>query len=364
MKSSGSFIAAALTAAMLVLAGCGSAPELIPAEQPLPKETIDLIGKKGMQPGTPIYVRIFKEESELEVWKAREDGRFYHFKTYPICNWSGEIGPKIKKGDKQAPEGFYAVGPKQMKPDSSFHVAFNLGFPNAYDRAHDRTGEFLMIHGKCKSAGCYAMTDALAEEIYALAREAFRNGQTAFAVHAFPFRMTNDKLARFKDHKHIAFWKMIKPAYDYFETYRVPPTVAVCERKYVIGVALPATGRIDPEGQCPRLQKQELTPFVPNLLDQQIAAQKGTIVPGQKAREETALAWSDGEAPLPKPVAAPAAAPVPPAVASPTTGSIANPPPASLPGAAHLTAEPAPIKRKTHAKKPVEVPASLGLNAP
>lgn len=364
MKSSGSFVAAALTAAMLVLAGCGSAPELIPAEQPLPKETIDLIGKKGMQPGTPIYVRVFKEESELEVWKAREDGRFYHFKTYPICNWSGEIGPKIKKGDKQAPEGFYAVGPKQMKPDSSFHVAFNLGFPNAYDRAHDRTGEFLMIHGKCKSAGCYAMTDALAEEIYALAREAFRNGQTAFAVHAFPFRMTDDKLARFKGHKHVAFWKMIKPAYDFFETYRVPPTVAVCERKYVIGVALPATGRIDPDGQCPRLQKQELTPFVPNLLDQQIAAQKGTIVPGQKAREETALAWSDGEAPAPKPIAAPAATPIAPVAATPTTGSIANPPPASLPGAAHLTAEPAPVKRRPPTKKPPEVPTSLGLNAP
>jgi len=150
----------------------------------------------------------------------------------------------------------------------------------------------------------------------------------------------------------------------------VPPTVAVCERKYVIGVTLPATGRIDPEGQCPRFQKQDLTPFVPNLLDQQIAAQKGTIVPGQKAREETALAWSDGEAPAPKSVVAPpapapaAAAPATSTTSTSSTGSIQDPPPASLPGAAFLTAEPRPVKRKTPAKKPVEVPTSLGLNAP
>jgi murein L,D-transpeptidase YafK len=349
------WFAAVLTSAAIALAGCGSAPELIPAEQPLPKETLDLIGKKGMQPGMPIFVRIFKEESELEVWKAREDGRFYHFKTYPICNWSGEIGPKLKKGDKQAPEGFYAVGPRQMKPDSNYHVAFNLGFPNAYDRSHDRTGEYLMIHGKCKSAGCYAMTDALAEEIYALARDAFRNGQTAFEVHAFPFRMTDEKLARFKGQKNYPFWAMIKPGYDFFETYRVPPSIAVCERKYVVGVTLPATGRIDPQGSCPRFLKQELTPFIPNQLDQQIANQKGSLVPGAKAREATALAWSDGEAPVPKAVASPATA---------ATGSIANPTSAALPAASHLAGEPVPISRKKPAKKPFEVPASLGLNAP
>lgn len=358
---------AMIAAAALALAGCGSVPELIPAEQPLPKETLDLIGKKGMQPGMPIFVRIFKEESELEVWKARDDGRFYHFKTYPICNWSGEIGPKLKIGDKQAPEGFYAVGPKQMKPDSNYHVAFNLGFPNSYDRANDRTGEFLMIHGKCKSAGCYAMTDALAEEIYALAREAFKNGQTAFEVHAFPFRMTDDKMARFKGHKNYAFWAMIKPGYDFFETYRVPPTIAVCNRKYAVGVTIPATARIDSEGACPRFKKQELTPFVPNLLDQQIASQQGSIVPGPKTREATALAWSDGEAPAATTTPAKTAAPAAPATATTpaaATGSIGGTP-QQLPKASHLTDDPAPaaLARKS-VRKSYEVPASLGLNAP
>ncbi|MBN8912900.1 MAG: murein L,D-transpeptidase, partial [Rhizobiales bacterium] len=157
-----------------LLAGCSTAPELLPpSEQPLTAETISLLGKKGMSTAAPIFVRIFKEESELEVWKMRDDGRFYHFKTYPICNWSGELGPKQAQGDKQAPEGFYTISQNQMNPNSKFYLAFNIGYPNAYDRALGRTGEALMVHGKCKSAGCYAMTDALAEEIYALARDAF-----------------------------------------------------------------------------------------------------------------------------------------------------------------------------------------------
>ena len=141
------------------------------------------------------------------MWKARDDGRFYHFKTYPICNWSGDLGPKEATGDRQAPEGVYSISQTQMNPNSKLYLAFNLGYPNAYDRSWNRTGEALMVHGNCKSAGCYAMTDALAEEIYGLAREAFRGRQTSFDVHALPFRMTNEKLARFQQHKWFAFWR-------------------------------------------------------------------------------------------------------------------------------------------------------------
>ena len=131
------------------------------------------------------------------MWKARDDGRFYHFKTYPICNWSGNVGPKTTLGDKQAPEGFYRVANTQMNPNSQYYLAFNLGYPNAYDRALQRTGDALMVHGKCKSVGCYAMTDALIEEIYTLAREALKGGQESFEVHAFPFRMTEANMARY-----------------------------------------------------------------------------------------------------------------------------------------------------------------------
>jgi murein L,D-transpeptidase YafK len=273
-----------------VLAACSSAPELLPpSEQPLSPETVSLIGKKGMQPGAPIFVRIFKEESELEIWKMRDDGRFYHFKTYPICNWSGELGPKIKEGDKQAPEGFYTISQNQLNPNSKYYLAFNLGYPNAYDRAHGRTGKALMVHGKCKSAGCYAMTDALAEEIYALARDAFRNGQTSFEVHAFPFRMTQEKLDRFKKHKWYAFWKTLKEGYDFFETHRVPPAIAVCERRYVVNAVLAEPQQIDPEGRCPRFLRPALQAFSPRPNEWQLASERLTV-PGPKTRNATEVA--------------------------------------------------------------------------
>ncbi len=221
-----------------------------------------LLGSKGMTSEAPIFVRIFKEESELEVWKQRSDGRFYHFKTYPICNWSGELGPKLKQGDKQAPEGFYTVAMNQMNPNSSFYLAYNLGFPNAFDRAHDRTGDFLMVHGKCKSAGCYAMTDALIEEIYAVSRDALRSGQQSFHVHAMPFRMTEVNMARHAKHQWMPFWQTLKPGYDAFEANRVPPEVAICERKYVVDVVPPQT-RLAADGQCPRFERPIYAAFTP-----------------------------------------------------------------------------------------------------
>ena len=276
---------AAMAALALVLASCASAPVILTAaEQPLPTETLALLGKKGMTPEAPIFVRIFKEESELEIWKARSDGRFYHVKTYPICNWSGDLGPKLAQGDKQAPEGFYTIAPGQMNPNSQYHVAFNTGFPNAYDRANNRTGQSLMVHGNCKSAGCYAMTDALVEEIYALAREAFKGGQQSFAVHAFPFRMTDEKLARFTKHRWYAFWKTLKQGYDSFEVNRVPPQIAVCERRYVVDVVVPAAGRIDPEGRCPAFQRPALQPFAPLVADGKVTEER-VVVPGPKTRD-------------------------------------------------------------------------------
>lgn len=245
-----------------------------------------LLGKKGIEPGAPMFVRIFKEESELEVWKQRDDGRFYHVKTYPICNWSGELGPKTQQGDKQAPEGFYTVNAHQMNPSSQFYLAFNLGYPNAYDRAHGRTGDFLMVHGKCRSAGCYAMTDGLIEEIYALARESFKGGQTVIDVHAFPFRMTPENMDRHKKHKWHAFWSTLKQGYDHFEAHRLPPQVAVCERRYVINVRLNQT-RVDPAGACPAFERPQFEPFTPKPHEQQIASERITV-PGLKTRTAAA----------------------------------------------------------------------------
>lgn len=242
-----------------------------------------LLGKKGMKADAPIFVRIFKEESELEIWKLRDDGRYHHFKTYPICTWSGELGPKLQQGDKQAPEGFYTVHKNQMNPNSSFHLAFNLGFPNNFDRAHGRTGSALMVHGKCRSAGCYAMTDALIEEIYALARDQFTGDQEAFHVHAFPFRMTNENLARHKTSKWYSFWTSLKPGYDHFETSRQVPPIAICEKKYHVNVKpIQQVSRIDPEGRCPAFERPAIEAFVPTPNEK--VAETRVVAPGQKLR--------------------------------------------------------------------------------
>ncbi|TMJ75712.1 MAG: murein L,D-transpeptidase [Alphaproteobacteria bacterium] len=267
-----------------LLASCAGNVELAAHLRPLPTDTMMLLGKKGMDVQAPIFVRIFKEESELELWKQRDDGHFYHFKTYPICNWSGDLGPKVRYGDRQAPEGFYTITREQMNPDSKYHLALNLGYPNAFDRAWKRNGDFLMIHGSCKSAGCYAMTDALIEEIYAIARESFIGGSDSFQVHAYPFRMTDQNMARFASHEAYPFWQTMKEGYDYFELTRKLPTVAVCNRRYVVNVALRNgdPSRLDPEGTCPAFVKPKPDPFRPKPGEQ--FAEQRIVVPGQKMR--------------------------------------------------------------------------------
>src|SRR5215813_12142390 len=275
---------AGLAAVALVLASCANQFEVAPHLRPLPRDTMMLLGKKGMDAQAPIFIRIFKEESELELWKQRDDGHYYHFKTYPICNWSGDLGPKVRYGDRQAPEGFYAIAREQMNPDSKYHLAMNLGYPNAFDRAWNRNGDALMIHGGCKSAGCYAMTDALIEEIYAIARESFLGGNDSIPVHSFPFRMTKENIARFASHEAYPFWLTIKEGYDYFEVTRKLPNVAVCGRHYVVNVALRNAdpSRLDPEGACPAFLKPKADPFKPRPGEQ--FAEQRIIVPGEKRR--------------------------------------------------------------------------------
>ena len=187
--------------------------------------------------GAPIFVRIFKQENELELWLQGDDGAFDLFKTYNICAWSGALGPKLQQGDGQSPEGFYFVTPQAMNPQSQFHLSFNLGFPNAYDRKHGRTGSFLMVHGDCVSIGCYAMTDAAIEEIYLLADAAFSHGQPFFRVHAFPFRMSEEAMAAHTNSEWIDFWRNLKAGYDWFESHGKPPNVGVSHGQYVFNDA-------------------------------------------------------------------------------------------------------------------------------
>ncbi len=232
--------------------GSGGEDSVAPADRQLPASTQAMLAIKGMKQESPIFVRIFKEESELEVWKFK-DGRFHHFRTYPICAWSGTLGPKVQQGDRQAPEGFYTVSRGQMNPHSLYHLAFNIGFPNAYDQANGHSGSALMIYGNCKSAGCYAMTDAYIEEIYILAREAFNAGQTKFHVQAFPFRMTAENMRRHSDSPWRSFWASLKDGYDSFEATGKPPVVKVCSKQYLVNVSFPGQPSDPaPDAPCPR----------------------------------------------------------------------------------------------------------------
>jgi murein L,D-transpeptidase YafK len=225
------------------------------ATQELPPEFLALLQQKRMPKHSPIVLRVFKEESELEVWKQDITGYFQILKTYPICRWSGDLGPKFHEGDRQAPEGFYTVTPAQMNPNSNYYLAINTGFPNSFDKANDRDGSLLMIHGDCASIGCYAMTDGQIAEIYALARDTFLGGRPSFQVQAYPFRMTPANLARHRTSPHLAFWKMLKIGNDHFEATHLEPAVGVCDRRYVFDAQHPPNAAqplvFDPTGQCP-----------------------------------------------------------------------------------------------------------------
>ena len=192
------------------------------------------LANRRLKYGAPIFIRIFKEEKILEVWMKGES-HFILFKTYPVCTYGdGGLGPKTRQGDGKAPEGFYFVTPNRLNPMSNFHLSFNLGYPNRYDRQHRRTGGALMVHGDCVSIGCYAMTDNGIEEIYALADAAFRNGQQFFRVHIFPFRMNNKNMGRHKGSTWYPFWKNLKKGYDLFENNgHIPPNVEVRNNRYV-----------------------------------------------------------------------------------------------------------------------------------
>ncbi len=187
--------------------------------------------------GNPIFIRIFKQEKELETW-VKQGNEFHLLKTYPVCTYGpGDLGPKTERGDYQAPEGFYYVTPNRLNPLSTFHLSFNLGYPNRYDQIHGRTGSALMVHGSCVSIGCYAMTDERIEEIYTIADAVLRNGQPFFRVHIFPFRMTDENMEQHCESKWCDFWQNVQEGYNFFENNgNVPPNVTVENGRYIFNM--------------------------------------------------------------------------------------------------------------------------------
>ena len=219
---------------------------------PIPEATLASFTAKGTTKNAPVLIRAFKKEAELEVWKQGADGRYVYVKTFPMCRWSGQLGPKQREGDRQVPEGFYTVTPGSMNPNSAYYLSFNVGYPNAYDRAWGRTGGSIMVHGICSSAGCFSMTDTQIEEIYAIMRESFAGGQHAVQMQSFPFRMTAENLAKHRLDPNIGFWRELKKGADEFEVTKMQTPVGVCNRHYVF--AKPKGGAsFDAEAACPPL---------------------------------------------------------------------------------------------------------------
>jgi murein L,D-transpeptidase YafK len=221
----------------------------LPRVKPQPSVALaSRLAAKGLKYGQPVFIRIIKQSSELELWmgadlvdktladKTGTAPAWTLLHTYPICKWSGGLGPKIKEGDRQAPEGFYAISQSSLNPHSRNHLAFDLGFPNAYDRAHGRTGTFLMVHGNCRSIGCYAMTNDGIDEIYRLVEEALHAGQPSVPVHAFPFRMTDANMQKRRSDRWSPYWANLKDGWDRFEASRQPPAVFACGQTYRFGI--------------------------------------------------------------------------------------------------------------------------------
>jgi murein L,D-transpeptidase YafK len=224
--------------------------------RPIPNDTIALMEQKDTTPSAPVLIRTYKKEAEFEIWKLTSSGRYALLKTYPMCRWSGQLGPKVREGDRQVPEGFYTITPGQMNPNSNYYLSFNVGYPNSFDRAWGRTGGNIMVHGICSSAGCFSMTDNQIAEIYAIAREAFNGGQREIQMQSYPFHMTAENLAKYRLDPNIAFWKQLKTGADHFEVTKTEPAVGVCAKHYVFD-AKPEHGSLEASAPCPTLQRDD-----------------------------------------------------------------------------------------------------------
>ena len=225
------------------------------AEQPISGATLAEMEKIDTTPSSPTLIRTYKKEAELEIWKMKSNGEYALLKTYPMCRWSGQLGPKRREGDMQVPEGFYSIAPGQMNPNSHYYLAFNVGYPNAYDRAYGRTGGNVMVHGVCSSAGCFSMTDDQVADIYAIARNSFRGGQREIQLQSYPFHMTAGNMAKFRLDPNIEFWKNLKDGSDHFEVTKAEPSVMVCGKHYVFDAS--ASGEVSASEACPSLNRDE-----------------------------------------------------------------------------------------------------------
>jgi murein L,D-transpeptidase YafK len=279
-----------LVAAAVSLSACEDTGLSHRSLAPIPNETLALFEQAGVSKEAPTLIRAYKKEAEFEVWKMKPDGKYVKVKTYPICRWSGQLGPKTHEGDRQSPEGFYHIAPTQLNPNSSYYLSFNVGYPNAFDRAHGATGGAVMVHGICSSAGCFSMTDKQIAEIYAIVRTSLNAGQNAVQMQSFPFHMTAENLAKHRLDPHIAFWRQLKEGSDHFEATLQEPAVGVCNKHYVFD-AQPVGGHLDPTGPCPQLRTD---PQIAEAVAEKSKADEARIAELSATVRPVRLVYQDG----------------------------------------------------------------------
>lgn len=199
-----------------------------------PQQASNHYSSKPPVAGDKIYLRLFKQERRLEMWFQHQNQPYQLYKSWEICTYSGGLGPKKAEGDGKSPEGFYATQKNLLNPHTNYHLSFNIGYPNSYDRAKGYTGSYIMIHGKCVSIGCYAMTDENIEQIYSFVTQALNNGQKQIPIHIFPFEMNQANMQKYQTSIYYPFWLELKPAYDLFEQHRRLPKIEIRNQQYSI----------------------------------------------------------------------------------------------------------------------------------
>ena len=289
------FLAQSLAVAVLAagLAGCNvETVQRTPARAsaPVPQATLALMAEKHTDRNAPVLIRAYKKEAEIEIWKQNRKGEYVLLKSYPVCRWSGQLGPKRKEGDRQVPEGFYTVSASQMNPFSSYWLAFNVGYPNPLEKSMGRSGGDIMVHGTCSSRGCFAMTDAQIEEIYAVMREAFNAGQKSIQFQSFPFHMTADNLAKFRHDPNMPYWKNLKEGSDHFEVTKQEPKINYCGQRYVFNAE--TNGRFEPSAPCPSYQVPAEVADAVREKQKQDAVAVATLI--EKGTQAIRITYADG----------------------------------------------------------------------
>jgi len=289
-RLTGLIVSAGLVALTMVLSGCVSTALDIDsrAEIAIPAKVRSVMRGKNMTAADPVLIRIFKQESELEVWKRNRSGRYALLKTYPMCRWSGQLGPKKAEGDRQAPEGVYRVSLAGLNPRSQYFLSFDLGYPNKLERAKGYTGSALMVHGACSSSGCFAISDEYVTEVYSVVRDALRAGQSSVQVQSLPFRMTPENLAKHSDNRNFDFWLDLKEATTRFEVLRQPPRFQFCEGRYRFGKVRAGTVPENPLGGCPQFDP------VPEAVGAKMASDAANTEKLKAENASSVLAYVDG----------------------------------------------------------------------